>query len=71
MPNTYRATATRSGRWWSVELHDLPPKHFGFTQGRDLVEAEYMARDAIALIRSAVERGVTFFDSRSVWPIRQ
>lgn len=50
MPNTYRATATRSGRWWSVELHDLPPKHFGFTQGRDLVEAEYMARDAIALM---------------------
>jgi predicted RNase H-like HicB family nuclease len=50
MPTTYRATATRDGRWWSVELHDLPPKHFGATQGRDLEDAKYMAQDAIALL---------------------
>lgn len=50
MPTTYRATATRSGKWWSVEVHDLPPNHFGFTQGRDLADAEFMAQDAIALM---------------------
>lgn len=47
---TYRATATRDGRWWSVELHDLPAPMFGFTQGRDLEDAEAMARDAIATL---------------------
>ena len=50
MPTTYRATATRDGRWWAVELHDLPPKHFGATQGRDLEDAKYMAQDAIATL---------------------
>lgn len=50
MPTTYRATATRDGRWWSVELHDLPPHYIGFTQGRDLEDARFMAQDAIALL---------------------
>jgi predicted RNase H-like HicB family nuclease len=50
MPTTYRATATRDGRWWAVELHDLPPNHFGFTQGRDLEDAQRMARDAVATL---------------------
>lgn len=50
MPTTYRATATRSGKWWAVELHDLPPHHFGATQGRDLADAEFMAQDAVALM---------------------
>jgi predicted RNase H-like HicB family nuclease len=50
MPTTYRATATRSGKWWSVEVHDLPPHYFGFTQGRDLADAHHMARDAIATL---------------------
>ena len=50
MPTTYRATATRDGRWWAVELHDLPPKHFGATQGRDLEDAKLMAQDAIATL---------------------
>lgn len=50
MPTTYRATATRSGKWWAVEVHDLPPHHFGFTQGRDLEDAEFMAQDAVALM---------------------
>lgn len=50
MPTTYRATATRSGRWWAVELLDLPPNHVGFTQGHDLADAQYMPRDAIATL---------------------
>jgi predicted RNase H-like HicB family nuclease len=50
MPTTYRATATRSGKWWAVELHDLPPHYFGATQGRDLEDAEFMAQDAVALM---------------------
>ena len=58
MPTTYRATATRDGRWWAVELHDLPPKHFGFTQGRDLQDAERMARDAVATLLNVPESEV-------------
>ena len=50
MPTTYRVTAIRSGRWWAVELHDLPPNHVGYTQGRDLAEAGLMAQDAIATL---------------------
>lgn len=58
MPTSYRATATRDGRWWSVELHDLPDKHFGFTQGRDLEDAERMARDAVAALLDVAESEV-------------
>jgi predicted RNase H-like HicB family nuclease len=47
---TYKATATRDGRWWSVELHGLPGSSFGYTQGRDLEDAEAMARDAVATL---------------------
>ena len=50
MPITYRATATRDGRWWAVELHDLPPHYSGATQGRDLEDAKFMAQDAVALL---------------------
>jgi predicted XRE-type DNA-binding protein len=50
MPTTYRATAKLDGRWWAVELHDLPPHYIGFTQGRDLADAERMAQDAVATL---------------------
>jgi predicted XRE-type DNA-binding protein len=50
MATVYRATAVRDGRWWAVEVHDLPPKHFGFTQGRDLEDARRMAQDAVATL---------------------
>lgn len=46
----YQATATRGDRWWFVEIHGLPPDHFAYTQGRHLVDAEFMARDAIAAL---------------------
>lgn len=47
---TYHATATRDGEWYAVKIHDLPPGLAGATQGRDLDDAESMAREAIALL---------------------
>lgn len=44
----YTATAHRSGRWWNV-LVDLPGGNTATTQGRDLVEAERMACDVVAV----------------------
>lgn len=46
----YRATATRDGRWWAVEIHGFPPNYAAVTQGRDLAEAESNARKATALL---------------------
>lgn len=37
----------RDGDWFPVEIRELPGV---FTQGRDLAEAESMAREAIALM---------------------
>ncbi len=42
---TYQAKATREGKWWAVEIPELGQ----FTQGRNVVEADAMARDLIAL----------------------
>ncbi len=52
---TYDATATRSGRWWAVEVHEMPKGHLALTQGRTLKEAEAMAREAIALLLAVPE----------------
>lgn len=46
----YTATATRSGKYWAVEIHGLPDHCAGFTQGRTWAEAEHMTRDAIAVL---------------------
>lgn len=54
-PTTYRATAVRDGRWWSVQIHGLPENYAGFTQGRDLDEARAMAREATALLLDVPE----------------
>jgi hypothetical protein len=43
--NTYKATATREGRWWVVEVDGI-----GVTQGRTVTEAEEMARDLVAVM---------------------
>ena len=42
--NTYRAVATREGRWWAVDVEGV-----GHTQGRDLGEARRMAADLVTL----------------------
>lgn len=49
-PTVYRATATRDGRWWAVEIHGFPPNYAAVTQGRDLAEAASNARKATALL---------------------
>lgn len=46
----YHATATKDGDWYAVEIHNLPPGMVGVTQGRDLNDAESMARECIALL---------------------
>jgi hypothetical protein len=49
-PTVYRATATRDGRWWAVEIHGFPPNYAAVTQGRDLAEAASNARKATSLL---------------------
>jgi len=49
---TYTATAERSGKWWAVEVPDVPG---AFTQGRNLKEAAEMAREAVALLLDVSE----------------
>jgi hypothetical protein len=39
---TYKATATREGKWWVVDVHGV-----GATQGRSTSEAEAMAADLV------------------------
>jgi predicted RNase H-like HicB family nuclease len=53
--STYRAAATRDGRWWAVEIEGLPPNMVGVTQGRDLAEAEAMATEVVALLLDVPE----------------
>ena len=48
--NTYRAEATREGRWWAVDVEGV-----GHTQGRDLVEARRMAADLVSIMRGVPE----------------
>ncbi|MFD7982502.1 type II toxin-antitoxin system HicB family antitoxin [Kitasatospora indigofera] len=52
MTTTYQATARRSGTWWAVEVPNVPGAH---TQGRNLKEAEQMAREAVALLLDVEE----------------
>lgn len=41
---TYRATATREGKWWMIRIPEID----GLTQARRLEQAEEMAREYIA-----------------------
>ena len=43
---TYTARARRSGRWWAIDVPELPGV---YSQARRLDRVEPMARDAIAL----------------------
>jgi predicted RNase H-like HicB family nuclease len=52
MKSTYRATATRTGRRWAIEVPELPGAH---SQARRLDQVESMAREAIALLLGAGE----------------
>jgi hypothetical protein len=47
---TYRAVATREGRWWAVDVEGV-----GHTQGRDLGEARRMAADLVSIMRRVPE----------------
>ena len=51
--NTYRAVATREGRWWAVDVEGV-----GLTQGRDLGDALRMATDLVSLMRGVPEDSV-------------
>lgn len=42
---TYEVVATRSGKWWALEVTGLP---MGFTQARRLSEVDVMVREVIA-----------------------
>ncbi|MFK0049395.1 type II toxin-antitoxin system HicB family antitoxin [Streptomyces sp. NPDC090741] len=42
----YRALAIRAGKWWAVDVPEVPGVH---TQGLNLIEAAKMAREAVAL----------------------
>ena len=46
MKPTYGVTAVRSGRWWAIEVPELPGVH---SQARRLDQVDAMAREAIAL----------------------
>ena len=51
--NTYRAVATREGRWWAVDVEGV-----GHTQGRDLGEARRMAADLVSIMRGVPEESI-------------
>lgn len=53
--NFYRATATRSGRWWAVVVPAVPG---ALTQGPTLKAAAAMAREAVALVLDIPEESV-------------
>lgn len=55
----FNATAVRSGKWWAVEIHDLPRNCAGFTQGETSEEAHSMAVEAVALLLDVPESDVT------------
>lgn len=55
---TYIATATPDDRWWSVEIHGLPPNMVGVTQGRNLDDAKAMAREVVSLLLEVPEDDV-------------
>jgi hypothetical protein len=51
--NTYRAVATREGRWWAVDVEGV-----GHTQGRDLGDARRMAADLVSIMRGVPEESI-------------
>ena len=52
MKSTYQVRATRTGRWWAIEVPELPGVH---SQARRLDQVESMAREAIALLLGVSE----------------
>jgi predicted RNase H-like HicB family nuclease len=48
----YTVTAARSGRWWALEVLDLPGVH---SQARRLDQAEAMVREVIGLMLEVPE----------------
>jgi hypothetical protein len=54
----YHATAKQDGRWWAIDIHDLPPHLVGVTQSavdEGWEEAESMTREVIALLLDVEE----------------
>lgn len=51
--NTYRAVATREGRWWAVNVEGV-----GHTQGRNQGEARRMAADLVSIMRGVPEESI-------------
>ncbi len=52
MKTQYHVTATRVGRWWAIEVPELPGVH---SQSRRLDQVESIAREAIALFLAVGE----------------
>jgi predicted RNase H-like HicB family nuclease len=48
----YRVTALRTGRWWAIEVPELPGVH---SQAHRLDQVESMAREAIGLLLGVPE----------------
>lgn len=51
--STYRATAAREGRLWTVDVEGV-----GVTQGRNLTEARAMAADLVAIMTGELESSI-------------
>jgi predicted RNase H-like HicB family nuclease len=49
---TYRVSAVRSGRWWAIEVPEVPGV---FCQARRLDQVESMTREAVGLILQVPE----------------
>jgi len=70
MTTTYRATAHREGRWWSIEI----PAAGAVTQARRVADVEWMARECVALTLDVSEDDVAIDvefvlpdDARAEW----
>jgi hypothetical protein len=46
--NSYTAACHRSGRWWAIEIPEVPQG--AYTQARRLGDVEHMARDLLSLM---------------------
>jgi hypothetical protein len=51
--STFRATATREGRWWVIDVDGV-----GVTQARNLTEARVMALDLAAIMTGEPEASI-------------
>lgn len=70
MMTSYRATAHREGRWWSIEI----PTAGAVTQARRVADVEWMARECVALTLDVPESDVAIDvqfvlpdDARTEW----